>query len=100
MKRQNKSYKVWYLIAAAVIIFGLFAPLIFTRNGIIDFTETGQIGDTIGGTMGPFIAIAGVIVTFLAFLMQKKANDIISDQHEEDKKREEEKLQNEYWFHS
>lgn len=96
MKRQNKSYKVWYLIAAAVIIFGLFAPLIFTRNGIIDFTETGQIGDTIGGTMGPFIAIAGVIVTFLAFLMQKKANDIISDQHEEDKKREEEKLQNEY----
>ena len=96
MAGENKSYKGWYLFVIIVIVFALSAPYLFTRNGIIDFTETGQIGDTIGGTMGPFIALAGVIVTFLAFLMQKKANDIISDQHEGDKKREEEKLQNEY----
>ena len=97
MAGENKSYKGWYLFAIIVIVFALSAPYLFTRNGIIDFTETGQIGDTIGGTMGPFIALAGVIVTFLAFLMQKKANDIISEQHEDDKKREGERLRNEYY---
>lgn len=96
MARENESYKGWYAFAIIIIAFALFAPYLFTRNGIIDFTETGQIGDTIGGTMGPFIAIAGVIVTFLAFLMQKKANDIISEQHEDDKRREDEKTRNEF----
>ena len=96
MSEKKKSYIGWYVVAAIVVIFAFGAPYIFTRKGIIDFTETGQIGDTIGGTMGPFIAIAGVIVTFLAFLMQKKANDIISEQHDDDKKREDKRLQNEY----
>ena len=96
MSEKKQSYIGWYVLAAIIILFAFSAPYIFTRKGIIDFTETGQIGDTIGGTMGPFIAIAGVIVTFLAFLMQKKANDIISEQHEDDKKREDAKLQNEY----
>ena len=96
MSEKKKSYIGWYVVATIIVIFALGAPYIFTRKGIIDFTETGQIGDTIGGTMGPFIAIAGVIVTFLAFLMQKKANDIISEQHDDDKKREDKRLQNEY----
>lgn len=96
MSEKKKSYIGWYVVAAIIVIFAFGAPYIFTRKGIIDFTETGQIGDTIGGTMGPFIAIAGVIVTFLAFLMQKKANDIISEQHDDDKKREDKRLQNEY----
>ena len=96
MSENKKSYIGWYVVAAIIVIFAFGAPYIFTRKGIIDFTETGQIGDTIGGTMGPFIAIAGVIVTFLAFLMQKKANDIISEQHDDDKKREDKRLQNEY----
>jgi len=41
-----------------------------------DFTNTGQIGDTIGGIMGPFIAVAAAILTFLAFWVQFKANEI------------------------
>lgn len=96
MSEKKKSYIGWYVVAAIIILFAFGAPYIFTRKGIIDFTETGQIGDTIGGTMGPFIALAGVIVTFLAFLMQKKANDIISEQHEDDKRRDDERLRNEY----
>jgi len=96
MSEKRRTYIGWYVVAAIIVIFAFGAPYIFTRKGIIDFTETGQIGDTIGGTMGPFIAIAGVIVTFLAFLMQKKANDIISEQHDDDKKREDKRLQNEY----
>ena len=90
-KNQKQSYIGWYVLTGVIILFALFAPFLFTRPGVIDFSETGQIGDTIAGTMGPFIAIAGVVVTFLAFLMQKKANDILSSQYDEDKKADKEK---------
>lgn len=78
----DKNYKfisrTLITIACVLILGGCFAPFLFTRSGREqwDFTNTGQIGDTIGGTMGPFIAIAGVITTFIAFLMQVQANDI------------------------
>ncbi len=38
------------------------------------FTDTGQIGDTIGGTMGPFVAIIAAFLTFFAFWVQYEAN--------------------------
>lgn len=64
-----------------LIIVGCCAPLVFTQCGsLVDFTETGQIGDTIGGTMSPIVAIAGVFMTFIAFLMQINANKIQSEQ--------------------
>ena len=91
-KNQKESYIGWYVLTGVIILFALFAPFLFTRPGVIDFSETGQIGDTIAGTMGPFIAIAGVVVTFLAFLMQKKANDILSTQYELDKKDERQRV--------
>lgn len=70
-------------ISLVLIIVGVFAPLIFTKGSCkpqYDFTETGQIGDTIGGIMSPFVGIAGVFVTFIAFLMQVRANQIQSEQ--------------------
>lgn len=67
------------IISALIIIFSFFAPTIFTKptdNLNLDFTTTGQIGDTLGGIMNPFIALGGVLLTFLAFYMQIKANQI------------------------
>ena len=81
-----KSYKIITIISVVIslllVVFGCFAPRIFTGEGCerLDFTETGQIGDTIGGLMGPFIAMAGVFLTFVAFLMQVKANEIQREQ--------------------
>lgn len=81
-----KSYKTISLISVAIslllVIGGCFAPWLFTGEGCerLDFTETGQIGDTIGGVMGPFIAMAGVFLTFVAFLMQVRANEIQREQ--------------------
>ena len=81
-----KSYKIITIISVAIslllVVFGCFAPRIFTGEGCerLDFTETGQIGDTIGGLMGPFIAMAGVFLTFVAFLMQVRANEIQREQ--------------------
>ncbi len=62
-----------------LIIFSFFAPLIFTKaakNSSLNFTDTGAIGDTLGGIMNPFIALVGVLLTFLAFYMQFKANQL------------------------
>ncbi|MDR6570733.1 putative phage abortive infection protein [Chitinophaga ginsengisegetis] len=36
----------------------------------------GEVGDLIGGTMGPPIAITGAVLTFLAFWVQFRANQI------------------------
>lgn len=49
-------------------------PWALVKHSWIDFSTTGQIGDTIGGIMGPFIAIAAAGLTFIAFWVQCKAN--------------------------
>lgn len=54
-----------------------FLPVLLTKFPfcISDFSNTGPIGDTIGGIMGPFVAIAAAMLTFLAFWVQFKANE-------------------------
>lgn len=63
------------VIASLLIVFSFFAPYLFTvlKSGI-EFPKDNIIGDTIGGIMNPFIALAGVLATFLAFYIQYKAN--------------------------
>lgn len=78
-KRKGLNWKVYVCLVSVflLIIFGFLAPFIFTHlpvNENFDFRETGQVGDTVGGLMNPFIALAGVIVTGLAFYVQYKAN--------------------------
>lgn len=65
-------------IAVVLIVFSFIAPILITQiKSSIEFNaETGAIGDTIGGIVNPFIALAGVIVTGLAFYMQLRANQI------------------------
>tara|TARA_R110002051_G_scaffold7053_3_gene33257 strand:- start:6146 stop:7294 length:1149 start_codon:yes stop_codon:yes gene_type:complete len=70
----------WILgVAIFFIVFSIIAPAIFVNKAIVpgvDFSKTGQVGDTIGGIMNPFIALVGILLTFLAFYMQIKANQI------------------------
>ena len=56
-------------------ISGFFFPFEKIVDDKIKPLDANELGDALGGTMGPFIAIAGVIFTFLAFYMQKVAND-------------------------
>lgn len=69
----------WIIFIAFLLLVGfiLWLPyLITTRSWFdLDFNATGPIGDTIGGVMGPFIAIGAAILTFLAFWVQFKANE-------------------------
>lgn len=73
------DWKIYFLLvlAFATIVLAFLSPFILIRpsaNSDFDFSKSGQVGDTIGGLMNPFIALAGVIVTGLAFYIQYKAN--------------------------
>jgi hypothetical protein len=48
--------------------------------------DTGVIGDTIGGIVGPLVGFIGVILTFLAFYIQFQANQVQIKALEEQKK--------------
>lgn len=63
--------------AGLVLLLSFFAPLIFVQESSFGkhFVGTGEIGDTVGGLMNPFVALAGVFLTFLAFYIQFKANN-------------------------
>jgi hypothetical protein len=65
-----KSFS-WFLI---VVIIVCILPWLLAKHAWIDFSSTGEIGDTIGGIMGPFVAIAAAGLTFIAFWVQYKAN--------------------------
>ena len=88
MKNKNQSSKfdfsskILLSIAFISIIISFIAPIIFTQFSWIDFSGTGEIGDTLGGIMNPFIAIGGVLLTYLAFYMQFKANKLQRQQFE------------------
>lgn len=65
------------MFAGSIILF-LFFPYLFTQFSWYEWgfsDKPGEIGDAIGGTLGPFIAIAAAILTFLAFWVQFKANE-------------------------
>ena len=65
-----KSFS-WFLLVVIVICI---LPWLLAKHAWIDFSSTGEIGDTIGGIMGPFVAIAAAGLTFIAFWVQYKAN--------------------------
>ena len=97
------DWKAYVLLIAALVcvLFSFISPFVFTRDKInddFDFTKTGAIGDTIGGLMNPFIAIAGVIVTGLAFYIQYKANlqqrELFEIEQNENKKQLQDQIDN------
>lgn len=73
----GKDFRKYCGWAIFLFLLVCLLPFAFTFNGCgrLDFRETGQIGDTIGGTMSPFVAIIAGLLTFLAFWVQYKANE-------------------------
>lgn len=71
------------------IYFGLILllPLVFTiKTDInrINFTNTGQIGDTIGGITAPFIGLISAYLIYISFKQQFLANQMIIESRQED----------------
>lgn len=77
--------KVLIILIVGIILI-LIAPLILTRvGGVISFTDTGQIGDTIGGITAPIASLIGSVLVFFALKAQIDANKIIQVQIQEQK---------------
>ncbi|MBK9504748.1 MAG: putative phage abortive infection protein [Bacteroidetes bacterium] len=70
----------WVIITiflVTVLIVCLMLPKIIigpAKHGVVFDENTGAIGDTIGGILGPAIAVVVAGLTFLAFWVQYKAN--------------------------
>ena len=75
--QENKTKRlinVLIILSIVFIVLSFVAPWLFTSYSIIDLTNKGTIGDALGGIMNPFISLSGVILTFIAFYIQYKAN--------------------------
>lgn len=83
LKELSPTIKFLLLVSVILVILSFWMPFFLTKNAFIeefDFSKTGNIGDTFGGILNPFIAMAAVIVTGLAFYMQYQANKQVQDQ--------------------
>lgn len=74
---RNPGYTLLFLLTGILLVF---FPVFLTHpilRKLHEFnTDTGVIGDTIGGTAGPVIALIGVALTFMAFYIQYQANKL------------------------
>lgn len=82
----NRDRQKWFenLNIGNVLLFGgvlmvisyLIVPIIMNLmySGGMYNDHSGHIGDTVGGTFGPFVGGIGVVLTFLAFWVQYQAN--------------------------
>lgn len=68
----------WLLVVFAIL--AIVSPLLFTRPWTgVDFTTTGQIGDTIGGLTAPILNFLTIVLLYLALKEQIEANKIQKD---------------------
>lgn len=71
-----KKYSEWIIVLIVLLSFSLLSPVIITGTRFLHFfPDNSERIATIIGIMNPFIAIAAVIVTYLAFRMQLDANE-------------------------
>ncbi|MEO5912533.1 MAG: putative phage abortive infection protein [Pelobium sp.] len=74
----GNTAKILFAIAGSLILLILlfFLPNIVVNDKIVsnNYSHSGEIGDTIGGILGPTIGFFAAILTFLAFYIQYQAN--------------------------
>lgn len=75
MKSLEKNIGIIFVVLVIVSLalpWLLTMPAIHSRFVFSSVDGTGQIGDTIGGTMGPFIGIIAALLTYFVFRSQTK----------------------------
>ena len=76
-----KTEKQILIILIIGVILTLVSPYFLTRSaGLIDFSNTGSIGDTIGGITSPIVSLIGSLLVYYALKAQIDANAIIQQQ--------------------
>lgn len=64
----------YIIFVMSLVIFFVGPELVRFRLQFWNITESGQIGDVFGGTVGPLIAWMAAVLTFAAFWVQYQAN--------------------------
>ncbi|MDX2189377.1 MAG: putative phage abortive infection protein [Bacteroidota bacterium] len=75
----DKEFVKWLIIAIISFLIVLTLPFILHfpnpfNETAFDFSNSGNIGDTIGGVTAPFIGIILALLTFAAFWVQYRTN--------------------------
>lgn len=85
-EKQKKFLFIGFTLLSIALIF-LLIPYLITNTswGWKYGQDTGVIGDTIGGIVGPIVGFIGAILTFLAFYIQFQANQVQINALEEQK---------------
>ena len=98
-ERQNKRIKQSKILFLFGILLVVLVPIVLTQfSFLFDFTDTGQIGDTIGGITSPITNLIGAILVYYAFLVQLDANKLIFQQIQEEKAEQKISKNREYVF--
>lgn len=69
-------------LTISLVLFVLVAPVLFTRESFLtnfDFTQTGQIGDTIGGITAPIIGILNAVLLYIT--LRRQDNEALKQQY-------------------
>lgn len=69
----------------------LLSPFLLTGHSFwnrLNFSQTGQIGDTIGGITAPIVNLLGAILVYLALKAQIEANLILKSQWDDQKNKD------------
>lgn len=82
--KQNVAILVIGIILIFVSLFLFTKPAIWS---IWDFSNTGEIGDTIGGITAPIINLIGAFLVYVSFKAQVSANKIQTDALSDEKER-------------
>lgn len=83
---KTKLFTIAVLIIVTIVAI---APFMFTRGAIyeeLDFSSTGEIGDTIAGTTAPIIGVISIILLFITLQNQIKFNRKQQEQMDEQAK--------------
>jgi hypothetical protein len=87
MNKRNTGILVIGIVLIFLSVYLFTRPAFFTS---FDLSETGQIGDTIGGITAPIINLIGAVLVYFSFQAQLDANKIqsvaLSDEKERLKK--------------
>lgn len=70
------------IIAFGLCLIGLLPAILNLEalHPLFNFSNSGQIGDTIGGITGPFLNLLGIVFVYFAYMEQLEANKIQKDQ--------------------
>lgn len=74
-----KNVRVVLVIGIMLMILG---PIILIRPSflpVFNFSQSGEIGDTIGGITAPIVNLLGALLVYYSFLAQQKANALQFD---------------------